>query len=100
MNWKIKIVRGFNDMKILNKIETFVNNNSLFFLVIVLFVNFFAVEHSLYTKTIHAVFYVYLLDAGLGMLVAAFTMIRIYQQLKKDFKDEDIQIKLENFKEE
>ena len=66
----------------------------------VLFANYFAIERSLYTKSIHWAFYMHLIDVGMSIFVAIFTVRDVYWQLKREQKDEEICLNLENSKKE
>lgn len=61
-----------------------------------LFANYFAIERSLYTKSIHWAFYMHLIDIGMAMLVAMFVAYDIYRELKREQKDEEIALNVEN----
>ena len=75
--------------KIIKRIGDFLEKNALFFLVVVLFGNYFAVEHSMYTGTIHAVHYAHLLDVIFGMFVVIFAAMNVYGQFKKEDGEDD-----------
>ncbi len=75
--------------KIIKRIGDFLEKNALLFLVIALFLNFFAGEHSVATGTIHAVHYVHLLDAFLGIFVVIVATMNVYERLKEEQGEDD-----------
>ena len=72
----------------------------MFLLVVVLFSNYFAIEHSICTQTIHDIHYIHLLDAICGLFTIVIASLDIYRQVKEENADEKIQINLENLRDE
>jgi len=76
--------------KFIKKTHKFLKEHSLFLLVFVLFSNYFAIEHSICTQTIHAIHYIHLIDVICGLFTVVISSPDIYRQVKEKNDNEKI----------
>lgn len=70
--------------KLYTKIEKILNTHCLFFLVLILFGNYFAIEYSLSTETILSIHYIHLFDAAFGLLMVIVTAVKVYREFVEE----------------